>query len=355
MWFREQGHVFDWGTLKWCQAYTSPPNGCYDAENVALDEFGHVEGLGHHDNFDNDSDYLDAVVQTYSRTKPSAGYNRHVFGRCDVARLQIMYDTLTTASKFSTCLDMSTVLTITASPTQIVVGSATTLVATLKVVDADSYGRLGGNLVSGRVVTLQRRAPARRRGSPSGRCRPARPPARMCLPSVPAAATEYRAVFATPSGEGINGDSSPAVRVNVIGCAAVAGPECGDPGPMRLIRKGVAAMSRWSIRRSVLAILPAALLASACATAGPSGSVAPSQSARRIARRLPSPARRIPAGRLTGDRDRATGRGARGRGRRPGHRPAGYVHLGRWRLGQPVAAGLADRRRDRRAADRHDR
>ena len=137
MWFREQGHVFDWGTMKWCEAYASPPNGCYDAENVALDEFGHVEGLGHHDNYDSDSDYGDAVVQTYSRTKPSAGYNKHVFGRCDVARLQIMYDTLTTAAKFSTCLDMSTVLTIAASPTQIVVGNATTLVATLKVVDAD--------------------------------------------------------------------------------------------------------------------------------------------------------------------------------------------------------------------------
>ena len=28
MWFREQGHVFDWGTLKWCEAYTTPPKGC---------------------------------------------------------------------------------------------------------------------------------------------------------------------------------------------------------------------------------------------------------------------------------------------------------------------------------------
>ena len=88
MWLREQGHVFDWGTLKWCQAYTTPPNGCYDAETIALDEFGHVEGLGHHANYTDDSDYGDAVVQTYSRTKPTAGWNMHVFGRCDVATLQ---------------------------------------------------------------------------------------------------------------------------------------------------------------------------------------------------------------------------------------------------------------------------
>ena len=85
---------------------TRPPNGCYEAENIALDEFGHVEGLGHHDNYDSDSDYADAVVQTYSRTKPQEGWNKHVFGRCDVARLQIIYDLVrqrTSTRHASTC------------------------------------------------------------------------------------------------------------------------------------------------------------------------------------------------------------------------------------------------------------
>jgi hypothetical protein len=231
MWFREQGHVFDWGTMKWCEAYTTAPNGCYNAENVALDEFGHDEGLAHHDNNASDSDYGDAVVQTYSRTKPSAGYNKHVFGRCDVARLQIMYDTLTTAAKFSTCLDMSTALTITASPTQVVVGTATTLVATLKVVDSDSYGRLGGNLVSGRTVTLQRRAVGTTAWIAVGTMPPGSASGTYVLAQRPGAATEYRAVFGTPSGEGINGDSSPAVRVVVTGCGAVSGPDSAIAAP----------------------------------------------------------------------------------------------------------------------------
>jgi hypothetical protein len=222
MWFREQGHIFDWGTMKWCEAYTTPPNGCYDAENVALDEFGHVEGLGHHDNYDSDSDYGDAVVQTYSRTKPSAGYNKHVFGRCDVARLQIMYDMLTTSSKYSTCLDMSTVLTIAASPTSIVVGSSTTLTATLTVVDSDSYGRLGGNAVSWRTVTLQRRAAGATTWIAVGTMPTGSASGTYVLAQRPGSATEYRAVFATPSSEGINGDSSPALRVSVTGCTAIA-------------------------------------------------------------------------------------------------------------------------------------
>ena len=88
MWLREQGHVFDWGTLKWCQALATAPNGCYDAETIALDEFGHVEGLDHHANYADDRDYEDAVVQTYSRTKPAAGYNAHAFGTMRRATLQ---------------------------------------------------------------------------------------------------------------------------------------------------------------------------------------------------------------------------------------------------------------------------
>ncbi len=111
MWLREQGHVFDWGTLKWCQSYTTAPNGCYDAETIALDEFGHVEGLDHHANYADDRDYEDAVVQTYSRTKPTAGWNAHAFGPCDQATLQRRYDVPSWTAKYSTCANLTTTLT----------------------------------------------------------------------------------------------------------------------------------------------------------------------------------------------------------------------------------------------------
>ena len=154
--------------------------------------------------------------------KPHAGYNKHVFGRCDVARLQIIYDLVSASNKYSTCLDLSTVLTIAASSTQIVVGGSTTLTATLKVVDADAYGRLGGNAVSGRTVTLQRRAVGTTTWTSVGAMAFGSVTGTYVLAQSPGGATEYRAVFSTPSTEGINGDSSPAVLVNVTRCGAGA-------------------------------------------------------------------------------------------------------------------------------------
>jgi hypothetical protein len=226
IWLREQGHVFDWGTLKWCQAYSTAPNGCYDAENITLDELGHVEGLNHHVNYADDSDYLDAVVQTYSRTKPSAGWNAHAFGRCDVATLQMLYDTLNTSASYSTCLDLTTVLSLAVSPGSIVAGATANLTATLRVYDADAYRMLGGDLLSGRTVTLQRRAPGGTTWTSIGTMPAGSAAGTYVLGQRPGTDTEYRAVFATPSTEGINGDTSPTVLVTVNGCtgAFVLGP-----------------------------------------------------------------------------------------------------------------------------------
>ena len=158
MWFREQGHVFDWGSLKWCQTYDDPPNGCFDVETIALDEFGHVEGLDHHANYSDDRDYDDAVVQTVSRAKPTTGWNMHVFGRCDVATLQREYDVPNVIGEATRrASTWTTVLTLAAAPTSIAYGATTTLTATLKVASIAAYDRLKGNLVTGRIVTLQRR------------------------------------------------------------------------------------------------------------------------------------------------------------------------------------------------------
>ena len=228
MWFREQGHRFDWGSLKWCQTYADPPNGCFDVETIALDEFGHVEGLDHHVNYDDDRDFADAVVQTVSRAKPQSGWNMHRFGRCDIATLQREYDVPNTSAKYSTCLDVATVLTLVASPTSIVFGGTTTLTATLKVGTAAAYDRLRGNPVTGRTVSLQRRVPGASTWSAAGTMT-AGSSGTYKLGIKLQAATEFRAVFKTPSDEGINGDTSPTVAVSVGPCTVGPCPLGADP------------------------------------------------------------------------------------------------------------------------------
>jgi hypothetical protein len=226
MWLREQGHVFDWGSLKWCQAYASPPRGCYDAETIALDEFGHVEGLDHHVNFADGSDYREAVVQTFSRTKPAAGWNMHTFGVCDVATLQRQYDMATWTAKYSTCLDLTTVLTLSATPTAVPIGGSTSLSAILRVTDLDRYVRLGGNPISGRTVTLERRAPGITTWTTVGAMSAGSSAGTYVMNQKLSGDQEYRATFKASAKEGLRGSNSPVIRVSVIACHAI-GPVNG--------------------------------------------------------------------------------------------------------------------------------
>ena len=215
MWLREQGHVYDWGTLKWCQAYATPPSGCYDAENVALDEFGHIEILDHHANWSNWSDYQDAVVQALSQGYPSVGWNAHAFGRCDVATLQMQYDVRTWTAKYSTCLDLATTLGLTSTASHVAAGGSITLSASLKVADVASYVRLALNPLSARVVTLQRRPRGTTAWTTVGTMTAATTSGTYTRAIQLTAATDFRAIFGAPTDEGLRAATSPTVTVAV--------------------------------------------------------------------------------------------------------------------------------------------
>lgn len=215
MWMREQGHRFDWGSLRWCQAYSSWPDGCFDVENIMLDEFGHVEILAHHVTYDNESDYLDALVQTVSHAKPKAGWNAHALGRCDVASLQLQYDMQGWGAKYSTCLSLTTTLALTASPSSIVKGGTTTLTATLKVADNSAYVRLALNPLALRSVTLQRRPAGTTTWTTVGAMANGSSSGTYTTSISLTARTEFRALFAKPADEGLLGATSPTVAVAV--------------------------------------------------------------------------------------------------------------------------------------------
>jgi hypothetical protein len=214
MWMREQGHVFDWGSLRWCQAYTTWPNGCFDVENIMLDEFGHVEILNHHSNYSSGADYTDAVVQELSRTMPTVGWNAHSFGRCDVASLQLQYDMQGWGAKYSTCLDLATTLALGANAGYVRYGGTVTLTATLKVADNAAYSRLALNPVSLRTVTLQRRPPGGT-WTTVGTMSPGSTSGTYSKAIQLFTRTEFRAVFAKPSDEGLRSATSSVVTVAI--------------------------------------------------------------------------------------------------------------------------------------------
>jgi hypothetical protein len=213
MWMREQGHRFDWGSLRWCQAYSTWPDGCYDVENIMLDEFGHVEILWHHGNYTSEADYTDAVVQTKSRTKPTAGWNAHALARCDVAALQVQYDMQGWGAKYSTCLDLATTLALGANAGYVAYGGSVTLTATLKVADDPSYSRLAANPVALRSVTLQRRPRGTTTWSSVGTMSYGSTSGTYTKAVQLFAPTEFRAVFTKPSDEGLRAATSPIVTV----------------------------------------------------------------------------------------------------------------------------------------------
>jgi hypothetical protein len=221
--FREQGHRFDWGVLRWCQLTLNQPGGCYDAQNIALDEFGHVEILNHHLNFADEHDYLDAVVQTFSHAKPGVGWAAHAFGRCDVASLQRKYDVPLSTTKYSTCLDLATTLSIAANTTFVGYRGSATLTATLIITDLAEYERMGGNPVSGRSVTIQRRYPGGAWTSVGTMVAGATLGSYSWTATGLTTTADWRAVFPKPSGDGIRAATSGVITVSVSSCST---PPC---------------------------------------------------------------------------------------------------------------------------------
>jgi hypothetical protein len=207
--FRKHGYVFDWGTLKWCQKYDAPPNGCFDVRNIMLDELGHVQILAHHVNYSNNSDYAHAIVQTVSRTKGHSGYNTHHYQKCDVATLQKKYDVPSWTTKYSTCLNLDTSLSLSAESG----GGDVTFTASLKVKDVSSYGRLKKNPIAGRTVRLEKKAAGASSWSFVGNMSAVEGNVYQRSLALPMTSTQYRARFVTPDDEGINGSTSGALTL----------------------------------------------------------------------------------------------------------------------------------------------
>ena len=211
---RPQGYPLDWGNLRWCQFYDSPPTGCYDAEMIVLHEFGHAQTLDHPDDADV-TNWTDTIMHWAPKTRAKAGWNMHAFGRCDVARLQIRYEPLTNSTPYSTCLDLDTDLSLSASITSVGSGGSVTFAAKLTVAAEVNWPTLASNPLAGRSVVIQRRASGSSTWTTIGSMAAADDNGRYAKTLTVNDTYDYRASFSAPNSEGLEGATSPLVRVTV--------------------------------------------------------------------------------------------------------------------------------------------
>lgn len=208
--FRLQGQRVSWGSIRWCHASTTWSSGCFDAELSGLHEFGHVEILGH-----SSTDTYPATVMTdVQAAYPQSGWNQHALGRCDVATLQKKYDVLAWTSPISTCLDLATVMTFTASATVVRSGATVTFDATLRTTANAAYERLADNPLHARTVVLQRASIGSTAWTDVGPMSPASAAGSYRRAVTVTGTYQWRAVF-RPAGEGARAAASPAVAVRL--------------------------------------------------------------------------------------------------------------------------------------------
>ena len=226
---RPHGTQLDWGTLRWCEFYNDPPNGCYDLEMVTLHEFGHAQTLGHVDENEIDA-YTDSIMHaTGLRSKARTGWNQHVYGRCDVARLQIRYEPLTSNTRISTCLDLATDLSLSPQSSSVAYGSSVTFTARLKIDPDTIYPNLAAQPLSGRSVVLQKRLPTDTGWTTVGELTPVTDDSGRYVRTVTVNATyDWRASFSAPNDEGLRSVNSSISRLSLASGCSSALTEGGD-------------------------------------------------------------------------------------------------------------------------------
>ena len=227
---RPHGTQLDWGTLRWCEFYVDPPNGCYDLEMVTLHEFGHAQTLSHVDESEIDS-YTDSLMHASGlHSKARNGWNQHAYGRCDVARLQIRYEPLNTNTRISTCLDLRSELSLNPASTNVNEGSSLTLTARLKIDRDEVYPNLAGQPLSGRSVVLQKRPPGESGWTTVGEMSAVADETGRYVKTVTVNATfDWRASFTAPSDEGLRSANSTPTRLSISSqCTSAGANEASD-------------------------------------------------------------------------------------------------------------------------------
>jgi hypothetical protein len=200
--------------LRWCQK-TSSRQGCFDIRRVLLHELGHIVGLTHPSSAGFTLGATETVMHAITPVRPRTGASRHSFGRCDVATLQELYDTPDNRTSISSCNDVATTLTLSASRSAVDRGDSVKLKAQLRVDGRAAYGKLAGNYLNARSVKLKYRRAGSDEPWRTAWMKPTYAYGRYELTIAPAATWEFKAVFPAPSDEGLRYSRSASLKVKV--------------------------------------------------------------------------------------------------------------------------------------------
>jgi hypothetical protein len=207
---RTQGQRVSWGVVRWCHAYTTWPYGCFDAELSAAHEFGHIEILNH--SFTDT--YPATIMSDVQAAYPQSGWNQHVLGRCDVARLQMTYDVQSWSAPYSTCLDLATSSAVSASASTVRAGTPVTFTASVRTINSSAYERVADNPLHARTVVLQRAAIGSNFWIDVATMAPA-PAAGIYTRAVTINASYQWRISFRPSGEGVRASTSTPITVRI--------------------------------------------------------------------------------------------------------------------------------------------
>ncbi|MEO8274235.1 MAG: hypothetical protein ABI620_09220, partial [Chloroflexota bacterium] len=132
------------------------------------------------------------------------------------ARLQLEYELLDSGDPVSTCLSLSTSLTIAADPASIVSGASTKVTGELEIAVATAAKRLSGDPLSRRPITLQRRGLGSTAWVVIGTMTPVSGSAgSYAFTLKPAASADYRLGYDASPYDGLKDSTSTVIRITV--------------------------------------------------------------------------------------------------------------------------------------------
>lgn len=209
-------HANDWGWYE-NDSSCSGDSVCFYAKRSLIHELGHAIFTFDHDGQGED----DTVMGDNQPSASATGWNYKEWTRCDQAAAQLLWEAKVKAGPIAECFDhitgagsngLNTVVTLVAAPTSVCPGDNVMVSGSLKIATNTNYGRLSGDPLGARQVTIKRDGVTV--ATPTTNSTTGNFAVTISAGSAPS--DVLVASFANEGSEALTGDSSPSVTLTVF-------------------------------------------------------------------------------------------------------------------------------------------